>query len=372
MMRTIFKVFVLMIAAAGVAACSSGTESRGVADADDTGGARYLTLAERDGYTEAIVADPWNPGQTMGRYALVSDTAAVVPDSLTAVNVPLSRAVVMSMVHTAAFAELGRADAVAGVADVDYYPADDPMTERLASGLTVDVGSSMAPTAEKIIALAPDAMLVSPSEGVVPQSVAGAGIPVIMLPDYMETTPAARAEWIKFIGALVGCRAMADSIYTAVVAEYDSLRTLAASAADHPTVITERPYSGVWYVPGGASYKAAMLADAGADYVWVDDASTGSLSLNEEAVIARGAGARYWLLNELNDLTSPSMLVDAMPHCKAFAAFPSGVYYCNSVATPLYRDIAFHPERVLRDIIYIFHPELRDNAPLVYYKPLKQ
>lgn len=353
---------------------AGGCSSRSDAAAGDEAspGARYLTITDRPGYTEVIVSDPWNAGGALGRYALVERGAvADVPDSLEVIRVPLERAVVYSMVHTAAFDELGAGDAVAGIADLNYYPPEDPVVARVEAGTVADVGSSMAPNVERIIELVPDAIILSPYENSTPGAVTGAGIPLLYMADYMETTPTARAEWIRLAGALTGRRAMADSIYRAVVAEYDSLRHVAAGAASRPVVITERPYSGVWYVPGGNSYKAALLADAGADYPWADDPSTGSLQLSEEAVIARAAGATMWLLNESAETTA-GMLLANMPHAAAFSAFPDGVYYCNTVARPLFRDIAFHPERVLRDMVHLFHPELRGDSLPRYYEPLKK
>lgn len=334
--------------------------------------AGLLSMAERDGFTEAIVYDPWNSGRELARYALVDSGASVdVPSEYIRVEVPLRSAVVYSMVHTAALEELGEAGRVSGVADAAYLAPDDPMRARVESGAVADVGSSMSPILEKIIELGPSAVLLSPMENMPASALSQTGIPLIYMADYMETTPRERARWIKFLGKLVGRGAEADSIFETAMAEYDNLCNLAATASQRPTVITERPYSGVWYMPAADSYKARMLADAGAEFPWADTPGTGSLQLNEEAVIARGAGADFWLLNESGDFSS-ERLAEELPHARAFKAFPTGVFYCNTVETPMFREIAFHPERMLADMVYIFHPELMPNHRLRYYQPLKQ
>ena len=361
---------ILVIWALAAVSCGG---SQAMSDAEQpTTGAAYLHITPHDGYTEVRVDDPWHPDKPMAQYALVPrDSSVIVPDSLTAISVPLKRCIVYSMVHTAALNELGCLDAVVAVADPQFFAPDDPVTGRLADGSIASIGSSLAPMVEKIIAIAPDAIILSPEDGVDNAQIHAAGIPVVYMADYLEHTPLARAEWIKFIGLLTGREALTDSIYETVCHEYCGLRDNACATVRRPTVLTERPYMGVWYLPGGASYKAQLIADAGATYVFSDNSDTGSLQLSEEAVIAHAGNADIWLLNEQGE-SSPDILADRMPHCRAFAAFPNGIYYCDASTSPMFRDIAFHPERILRDMIYVFHPELRNGQPLRYYKPLAQ
>lgn len=371
MKRTAYSLILAMLALCG--ACRpSGTATGGETDGDSIVGARFFALADRSGYTELTVFDPWHPGAILARYALAdSGAAASVPDSLTRISVPVRRAVVFSPIYASALDELGQLSSIVGVADVAFFPEGDPVKAMAAAGRVADVGASMSPSTEKIIDLHPDVLLMSPLENKGVPAVERSGVPVLYMTDYMERHPLARAEWIRVIGALAGRREKADSIYQAVKDEYTRLSREALAAQTRPTVITERPYQGVWYMAGGNTYRAHLIADAGGVYPWAGEPSTlsGSLQLSEEAVIARGGGADCWLLNELSPL-SPDALTEALPHARAFKAFPSGVYYCNTLATPLFRDIAFHPERVLADMTYIFHPELRAGRSLSYYTPL--
>jgi iron complex transport system substrate-binding protein len=63
----------------------------------------------------------------------------------------------------------------------------------------------MAPDIERIIALKPEAILLSPFE-----NSGGYGkldklhVPIIEAADYMESSPLGRAEWMKFYGMLFG------------------------------------------------------------------------------------------------------------------------------------------------------------------------
>ena len=78
-------------------------------------------------------------------------------------------------------------------------------------------------------------------------------IPVIECADYMETSPLGRSEWVRFFGLLFGKRRQADSLFTAVRADYLRLCDLVKSVNQRPTVISELKSGSAWYVPGGKS-----------------------------------------------------------------------------------------------------------------------
>ena len=67
-----------------------------------------------------------------------------------------------------------------------------------------------------------DAVLVSPFENAGHGALDNAGIPLIECADYMETSPLARAEWMRFYGRLFGVGQRADSLF-AVVEQLTSL-----------------------------------------------------------------------------------------------------------------------------------------------------
>jgi len=52
-----------------------------------------------------------------------------------------------------------------------------------------------------------------------------------------------------------------------MVARYQQAKTLTSYLSTRVTVFTNTAYEGTWYMPGGESYIAILLADAGADYL---------------------------------------------------------------------------------------------------------
>lgn len=342
-----------------------------------TSEASCLRLVRCDGYTAAEIFVPWTGDSVpLTRLAVVDsgrDASAMdFGPGVTVVQAPLRRSVVFSGVHTSAIAELGAIGAVSAVADGSFFLPGDTVAALIASGRVADVGSSLSPLVEKIVDISPDAILLSPYQDGGPADINGIGAPVIPMADYLERTPLGRAEWIKLIGALYGRADSAAAVYDRVAERYADVRARALAAPGRPVVITEMPASGVWYVPGGGSYMACLLRDAGASYPWADNSDSGSLPLDEAAVIDRGGDARYWLVKTFGDLSRASML-GRVPHAGAFAAFPDGVYVCDTSVKPYYDCVAFHPERILAEFAAIFHPEAvaDSDSTARFFEPLR-
>ena len=138
-----------------------------------------------------------------------------------------------------------------------------------------------------------------------------------------------------------------------------------------PKVICESVTSGVWYVPGGDSYMAHLYVDAGADYPWSNDTSTGSLSLSVEQVYATAHDADVWLIKSLKPMTYKEF-ADRYPLNAKFKAFKERkVFQCSSLSSSLYRDFPFHPEVLLREYVRIFHPEVLPE-PTQYFMPMAE
>lgn len=331
---------------------------------------KLLSIDDEGGVYRVRIHDPWGDSvKLLHEYLLVPREAEVpaVAEDVTVVRVPLERSLVYSAVHTGAIAELtGGVGAVAGVCDPQYF-TDSAMLAGIAGGAIADCGNSMSPTLERVIDLSPDAILLSPYQNANYGEITKIGIPIVECADYMENTPLGRAEWIRFYGLLYGERERADSIFAAVESRYKELANKASSVSNKPKVITENVINGIWYVPGGDSYMAHMLADAGADYPWADNASSGSLQMDFAQVYDKAHDARYWLIKTFDHVTLASLKASFPLNDKMDAYSNGGVYACNTAASPLFTEFPYHPELLLHDFIMIFHPELGLQGELRYY-----
>lgn len=434
------KLYILLcgaMAALLMAACQGGKTAAADAEAGDTLEMKYaklLTIVKHgDGeessdaaegfdyqYAEAIIANPWKAGTMLHRYILIpkgkegDKTVAMLARrrstgarcTTDTVRTPVERSAVFIAPHCQLMYEMGCQQAIRGVCDLDYINIPDVRKRAASAGNAsagkasagktsaenasagnsiVDCGSSMAPDIERIIALKPEAILLSPFE-----NSGGYGkldklhIPIIEAADYMESSPLGRAEWMKFYGMLfkkdgnapktalaASCKPKADSLFAKIEKEYLKLKAEAAGYPKGLPILTERKTGNVWYVPGGQSTIGILLKDANARYIFEDDQHSGSLSMSPEQIIAKGNQVDVWAFKYFggNALTKQDLLAEYQGY-QALKAFQTGtVYETDTSCEPYFELTSFHPEILLREFIILSHPEAGDKfGKLRFYK----
>lgn len=433
------KLYILLCGATAallMAACQGGKTAAADAEAGDTLEMKYaklLTIVKHGDeeeasdeaedidyqYAEAIIANPWKAGTILHRYILIpkgkegDKTVAMLARrrstgarcTTDTVRTPVERSAVFIAPHCQLMYELGCQQAIRGVCDLDYINIPD-VKKRAAAGNAaarkavsgkasaenasagnsiVDCGSSMAPDIERIIALNPEAILLSPFE-----NSGGYGkldklhIPIIEAADYMESSPLGRAEWMKFYGMLfkkdgnapktalaASCEPKADSLFAKIEKEYLKLKAEAAGYPKGLSILTERKTGNVWYVPGGQSTIGILLKDANARYIFEDDQHSGSLSMSPEQIIAKGNQVDVWAFKYFggNALTKQDLLAEYQGY-QALKAFQTGtIYETDTSCEPYFELTSFHPEILLREFIILSHPEAGDKfGKLRFYK----
>ena len=313
------------------------------------------------------IINPWKKDANLCSFTLSDSNESTPSNTITR---PLKRVIVYSTVHANIIKELGHLSAVKGVCDPQYFTIPE-IIEGVYNGSIVNVGSSASPNIERIIALSPDAVIVSPYQDSQFKDIEKLGITVVQCADYMETSPLGRAEWIKLFGELFGEQEKADSIYNNVLTEYNQLKQLATQSQHKPKVLSENIINGTWYVPGGDSYMAQLFADAGSTYAWSDVHTTGSIPLDMAQVLEKSHDADVWLIKSLESSFSYTKLKVQDALNSEFKAFKQkNIYFCNTERTTLYQDFPFHPELLLKEYIAIFNPQLLPDYNTQYYKPL--
>lgn len=367
-------IFVLLLSACGGRSRTSlHTEEK--ADTLHFEYAENIEVLKYKDFTLVNLRNPWDTLKILHTYIL-ADKSKPVPENLpegTIVRTPIEKALIYSSVHCSVLDDLGASHSIAGVCDYKYINLPF-IKERKEKNVLTDCGSSLNPDIERIIDLNPDAILLSPFE-----NNGGYGrieklnIPIIECADYVETSPLGRAEWIKFFGLLAGKEKEAIEMFGNIEKEYNSLKAEVNATSVRPTVITELKYNSAWYVPGGKSTIARLLSDAGADYIFKYTEGSGSVPLSFETVLDKGHNADFWLIkyNQKTDKTYSEIASDYAPYCN-FAAWKNRkIFACNTAYVNYYEESPFHPERLLENLIQIFHPEITDESEYSYYSPLK-
>ena len=325
--------------------------------------ARNLTIVTYPSYTQVTIRNPWDTTRVLNSYTLVNRTQGRKGE----VVVPLKRAAVFTSVHCSLLMELGCQQSIGGICELDYIHI--PFVHKgVEEGRIIDLGNGMEPNLERIMALQPDAIMLSPFENSGGYGrLERMGIPLIECAEYMESTPLGRAEWIRFYGRLFGKAEMADSLFERVEHTYLQLREAASHVQQKPRLICETPQSGYWYVPGGNSTMGIMYRDAGADYLFNDVEGAGSTPLSIERVLDRALTAQVWLIKHHGALTREQVVEDV----PALRNVKARILLCNTLNSGFYEEIPFHPDLLLRNLIHILHPELGIEQEKAYFCPLE-
>ena len=438
MMNRNIYIFGALLALLVLTVCQGGKTMAGEAEEGDTLKMKYAKLltivkygekgtasSDKDAedaeyqYAEVNVANPWKAGTLLHRYILIPkgeegdktvtrlalQRTSGMGCTTDTVRTPVERSAVFIAPHCQLMYELGCQQAIRGVCDLNYINIPDVRKRAASAGKAssgnassgnasaqnsiVDCGSSMAPDIERIIALKPEAILVSPFE-----NSGGYGkldklhIPIIEAADYMESSPLGRAEWMKFYGMLFGkgknisttvagkalttvagkaseatlpasCELKADSLFAKIEKEYLKLKAEAGKLPKGLSILTERKTGNVWYVPGGQSTIGILLKDANARYIFSDDKHSGSLPMSPEQILAKGSQVDVWAFKYFGGAPlSQVQLLQEYDGYKALAAFSRGnIYQVDTSTVPYFELTSFHPELLLREFIILAHGE---------------
>lgn len=247
----------------------------------------------------------------------------------------------------------------------------------LEEGLIKDAGNPGSASLETVLSLQPDLIIAftDPHQAKLLEQVKKAGVPVLYMDEYQEKTPLGKAEYIRLFGHLLNEKAKADSIFLKVKTEYDQLKETAGKSVPKPTVFADIMRGDIWYMPGGKSFSAQIIADAGGDYLWKENNASGSVSLNFEQVFEKAEKADYWI--NTADLTSLKTLRESYKNHAWFSAFEKGNVYSlarrlnDTGANDYFETGTVRPDLVLRDLVSIFHPDLLPQHQLYFYQKLQ-
>ena len=305
--------------------------------------------------TTITIYSPWQKGKVMQQLAF---------------NQAYERIVCTSATHMGFISELGMTDKVVGVCRPDrIYNLSEEDRDRI-----TDIGDDMQPSMEKILLLNPDlVILYTYAQGdPIPAQVKALGIPILYCNEWTETTPLARAEWIRLFGAVFGCQTKADSVFASVCDAYERFRAMGdGQLAMGKSIMSGMSWRGTWYVPAGGTFMGNLFRDAGAQYKYENNPSTSSIPLTMERAIQDFSQADVWVGCEANSLKELEAIDKKHTWFKAFQtgqvynfrrrALPSG-------ANDFWESATVHPERVLQDLQKVLKG---DTTELYYILPLK-
>ncbi|MBC8046413.1 MAG: ABC transporter substrate-binding protein [Fimbriimonadaceae bacterium] len=341
--------------------------------------AKGFTITQYKNYTKLIVRDPLDTLKIIQEYHLYRDSLLMpeVSSEIVNIKIPVQDIICISTTHVGFLKALGLEKKIIACSGTKYI-YDTGIKKLVLDGTIKEIGNEGALNNELIVSLKPDVIMAynmgDPSYDQFDKLTALHLRPVLNN-EYLETTPLGQAEWIKYVAVFFNELDYANKIFDSIAEEYNTIEEQVKGISNKPTVFTGMAFKGEWTIPGGKSFAANYLHDAGADYLWNYDTKTGNYPVALEEVIAKAKDADVWLHAGAAENLSDIKMSDE--RYTVFDAFKTGSVFNNNNrinengGNDYWESGVISPQLVLKDLVKIFHPDLMTEHKFVYYKQLQ-
>ena len=338
--------------------------------------AKTFTVEYHENYKLVTVLQPWRSADITFTYILVQRGTPIpqVVGDAQVIEIPVQQVASLATTHLPYLDALGLVDRLVAVGNLKYVNTQT-VVDWVAEGGAAVVGNGPDVNIEALLAAEPD-MVTTAALGNASkddyQLLIQKGLKTVVISDFMEETPLGRAEWIKFMALFFNLEEQAEAIFSGIEEHYQSMSVLTKDVQERPTVLMGFEINGKWNMPGGRHYQAAYIADAGGDYLWAQDDSSGKIPLSFEAVLATGTQADYWFNQSVSWQDAEDVLAADVRYAH-FTALENGHAYNNNArmndsgGNDYNEGGHLNPDVVLADLIAILHPKLLPEHELVYY-----
>ncbi|MEW4924721.1 ABC transporter substrate-binding protein [Algibacter sp. 2305UL17-15] len=343
--------------------------------------AKGFSITKYKNYSIIEITQPWPNAEKSYKYVIVPKENAAKTSFMKnefdgIIITPIKKIVVTSTTHIPALELLNVERTLVGFPGTDYI-SSERIRHRIENGNIRELGKNESLNTEVLLELNPDVVVGFGIDGGNRslETIKNSGIPVIFNGDWVESSPLAKAEWIKFFGVLYHKEKESDSIFNRIEKNYLEVKQLAQNTTTKPPVLSGAMHNDIWYLPNGTSTEAQLLKDANVNYLWSDTKGSGSLKLNFESVFVKAKEADIWL--SPSNYTSLEALKNGNENHAMFKAFQNKNIYTFTNTTGktggvLYYELGMtRPDLVLKDITKICHPELLEDYELYFFKKLK-
>lgn len=323
-----------------------------------------ITGAEGKESTIITVKNPWQGADSVTTRLFIARNGEKAPAGFDGcvIEGEARRIIAMSSSHIAMLDALSATDRIVGVSGMKFVSNADIRARRDSIG---DVGYDGNINYEKILALAPDLILIYGVNGESPMTTKlnELGIAYMYVADYLEESPLGKAEWLVTLAEIIGKRSLGEEVFSRIPHNYNELKQrLAGASTTAPTVMINTPYNDIWYMPSTESYAIRLIEDAGGKYIYDKVSGNASAGIDLEEAYRLASEADIWLYpgtaRSLDDVRA------MVPKFADTPPFVNGKIFNNNLrSTPgggndYYESGIVHPDLMLRDLIKIFHPEL--------------
>lgn len=341
--------------------------------------ARGFDISYQKGYKTITVYNPWQGAANIAEKYYLVDKNEEIPQNLSGkviIRTPVTKIVCLSTTHIALVDFIGKASTIVGISGKKYV--NNKLIKKLIEQNKVfDLGYDNTLNYERLISIKPDIVIAYGIESNISEMVnklKELGIVVVINAEYLEESPLGKAEWIKFVASFYNEEQLASKKFDDIKNQYLKLKEITGRISTRPKVLTGLPWNDIWYVPGGRSYAAQLINDAGGNYLWNNDNSRETMALSIESVFEMGKDADVWI-NTGDANTEDDILAndERLIHLKSFqqhAIFNNNARQNDNSGNDYWESGIVNPQVILKDLISIFHPQIFPEQKLIYYKKL--
>ncbi|MDG2209333.1 MAG: ABC transporter substrate-binding protein [Flavobacteriales bacterium] len=219
---------------------------------------------------------------------------------------------------------------------------------------------------EKLIAIHPAVLTIYPFGDPLSGTSLNEHTPVVPILEYLEPHPLGRAEWMCVFGWMMGDSAERNSrlAFEEIESHYLELKRAVPLKKEKLRVFTGSVQQGTWHAPGGSSFIAQLLKDAGVEYILQDQAGRENIEipLEEMMVLTQSADAWGLVLHYPGLFGKEELMASDERHAWLMPA--SGkVFVANTSDCDYFGWWVSRPDAMLENLIALFHPDLIQAQP---------
>ncbi|MGQ9846662.1 MAG: ABC transporter substrate-binding protein [Bacteroidales bacterium] len=292
-----------------------------------------------------------------------------------AIHIPVKKVAIFSTTYIGFLDALNELSSIIAISCTNQI-YNTKIINRISQGQIFETGFENSINYEKLALSKPDVVFIySVSKETMPyvEKIKSLGISVVYVAEFMEEHPLGRAEWIKFFGSFFEKSIIADSIFRTIEHQYDSIKQLAQSLQNHPTVFLNIPYQGIWYMPQGNSYMANLIKDAGGNYLYQKTIGNQILKFDFEKVLTDAINADIWL--NPGFVKTKKELYENDQRYSLFKAYKNSAIFNQTLrinamgGNDFWESGVVNPHLILEDLYHIFKNDT--NFTFHFYQKLK-
>jgi iron complex transport system substrate-binding protein len=230
--------------------------------------AKNFTAVKQGHLIILSIGEAWRDAKEKFRYVLYPK-GTKAPDGFenaVKIAVPLERVICTGTSQIAFMDFIESTDKIVAISDGKYV-YNEKIRKRMQSGNLPELGNDQGLNYEKALTVNPELVFVfSFGRTQSHKKFESLGIPVVMISEFMEDSPLGRAEWAVFMSYFFEKSDFAHNEFRQIAKKYLEIQQIGKNIEHKPKVLVGMAQEGSWFVPGGKSYTAQFIADAGGIY----------------------------------------------------------------------------------------------------------